>query len=66
MFDFRVFNDDRDCRLAASDPAYPHGIPEGCRVTRDGFVEAICTDLDSMLDAINVAATDSAGAKRHA
>jgi hypothetical protein len=66
MLYFGLPNDYSDGRLAVPDVTRPISISEGRQAASHSFVQAVGADLDGMLDAIDVATGDSAGAKRHA
>jgi hypothetical protein len=62
---FGLFDDNSDGRLAVSNVGRPLAILEGNQAASYGFVQAVRADLDTMLDALDVSAGDSAGPERH-
>lgn len=63
MLDFWLLDDDCDAGLAATHITSPICVSEGSKPLRDGFVEAVGTYINGMLDAIQVRAGDSAGSE---
>ena len=65
VLDFGLLERNRDWCLATPDAADPLGIPEGRQAARDSLVEALCVDLDRVLDTVNITTSYSAGPNRH-
>jgi hypothetical protein len=57
---FGLLDDNRKGCRAITDVARLVGISRGCQASRHTFVQAVGTDFDGVLDALDVANCDSA------
>jgi hypothetical protein len=62
---FRLLDYHGNCGLPVAYVSCPIGISESSKALSDGFVETIGRDLDSVLDAIDIATRHSTSAEGH-